>query len=275
MMRIRLNGVRPPKAVVVSAVCLLVLWIRPCLGQANPQPIRSIVGSGGVRVVLPVSIEVDAVFVQRVLEAAAQQQPLRGFRTDVLNDINVTVSLVEKRREGYEAWTWPFQSVVVIASEDIALWDDDKLRRVIRHELVHVGMDRFLGGRQTPIWFREGFAEWAAGGLDCVGHVRLGLNILTRNTDGFVLEELDYPNQVSRGAYDLYASFFDFIEGRYPGPLEDGTLLVAVREGGVRDGIEHTFGKTVEELEGEWQQYLFAVYVEGAIPNCTIAFELN
>ena len=209
------------------------------------------------------------------MEAAKQQLPLRGFRTDVLDEIRVTVSLVEKRREGYEGWAFAVQSVVVIALDDVALWDDDKLRRVIRHEVSHVGMARVLGGRVAPIWFSEGFAEWAAGGPDCAGQVRLGLNVLTRYAGGRALGHLDNPDRVSRNAYDLYASFFSFIEDRYPGPLEEGALLVAVREEGVRDGIENTFGKTVEELEREWQQHLFSVFVDGGIPNCTVRSDLT
>lgn len=262
------KGVRRQHVLTVVVLCLSLVWASPCLDQATSQALRSVEGSGRVRVVVPSSMDLDSTIVERVLEAATPQPPLRGFPTDILAEFGVTVSLVEEGREGYEAWTFPVQSVVVIALGDAALWDTAKMRRVIRHELVHVGLYRFLGGRKVPIWFHEGFAEWAAGGLDCIGQVRLGLNVLARHTGGRVLGQLEHPNGISRGAYDLFASFFDFVDVRYPGLLEDGTLLTAVREEGVRSALEHTFGRTLEELEREWQHHLFAVYVGRPIPRC-------
>jgi len=40
------------------------------------------------------------------------------------------------------------------------------LDRVLRHELAHVALQRFIGGSRVPRWFSEGYATWAAGQLD-------------------------------------------------------------------------------------------------------------
>jgi hypothetical protein len=201
---------------------------------------------GEVRVVFPSWDLVDSVLGLQLVEDVAQSRSLPGLPADILSGRLLTISLAANPRPGIDGLASAGQSMVILPFEAVAAsWTRDQRRRVLRHELAHVGLGRYLSGIQLPSWFREGFAEWAAGGLDCEASGRIHVFLAL----GGDLEDAATPS-ASRVWYDLSASFVAYLDRR--GQVADGALIASVRRLGMDGGMRATFGAGEDVLRSEW-----------------------
>jgi len=232
--------------------------------------VASSIESAQARVVFPSSFKVDPDEARELLVILENQAPVPGIPREVLEGVRVTISLVPNARMDLDAWNFPREAVIAMPAEKALSWEPRKLHRVVRHELAHIALSRHLGERTAPVWFREGFAECAAGGLSCEQKTRLQMNLLLQRAQQGELPELrtSPSSSASRREYDLFASFFEFLEVNSPGIVASGALLAAVKEHGVSTGSQRAYGRTIDELEQDWRAYLLEEYVEADVLEC-------
>lgn len=220
------------------------------------DPIVQGISSGHVRVVAAAGVADSATY-QRVIRAFREQAPLPGLPPGLVEKQLVTISLAARMGEGTDAWAAPASNLIVMSLSDIAVWSRQRLHRVLRHELAHLGLARYLGGNDQALWFREGFAEWVASGVTCEGETRIRIYLHERTRGGnepalLTLTGAAYP----RLRYDLYASFFAYLEERSRAAVSRGELLSNVRALGLEAGMIRTFGANLTALEAGWRGYL-------------------
>lgn len=215
-----------------------------------------------VRVVFPAHERADSAKVLILIDALHSQVPLRGLPADVLAGKKVTISLASQWPSGLYGRSSPIHYLIILPFAEAFSWEPDKLRRVIRHELAHIGLGTFLGYAQVPRWFDEGFAEWSVGGLTCEGEIRVRLEISMRRREQDPPPSLFVPGGLGRSRlrYDLFATFFEYIDEKWGRVVESGKLLDAVKANGVHLGLVRALGENVEALEDGWRSYLLDRY---------------
>ena len=148
------------------------------------------------------------------------------------------------------------------------------LPRVLRHELAHVALHRWLGDARVPRWFHEGYGRWAAGELDFEAEWQLRLAFATNRAPPLDSIALDWPDsRIDAGiAYLLSASTIDYLvsEGGVRG-LE--SLLRRWRESGDLDqAMRRTYGVTVGQFEEDWRMHVRQRYGWALILTHTAVF---
>ena len=132
--------------------------------------------------------------------------------------------------------------------------DASNLRRVLRHELAHIALHRYLAPARIPRWFNEGYATWAAGELDLGGEWRLRVAFATRTAPPLDSLELAWPTATddARTAYLLSASVVNYLV-RSSGV--HGLELFLQRWGeshNMEAALAETYGMSVDQLESYW-----------------------
>lgn len=128
------------------------------------------------------------------------------------------------------------------------------LPRVLRHELAHVALQRYLGAARVPRWFSEGYATWAAGQLDADAGWILRLAFLTRRAPPLDSITLTWPEGAAdaRVAYLLSASAVEYLHDN------GGERVLAIfleqwrASGSFENALRGTYGLTIEQLEHYW-----------------------
>lgn len=260
-----LSPLKPP------SLLFLAVSISLQLPQGTWRPVKEI-RRGGVRVVFPVGTSVSLNQGYELIREVTSQDPLPGFPVGFDAQPKITISLATEPREGQDAWSSAETGLIALPLRGALKWDRAKLHRVIRHELAHIQLGRFLRDQEVPLWFEEGFAEWASGGLSCAGALRLSLELRVRQRIGKEVPSLRLPgiDVRSRVAYDFFVSFFDYLEGQHSGVIGSGALLSATATHGLEKGLLTSTGVSLERLEALWQVYLLERYREtpGSISEC-------
>lgn len=130
------------------------------------------------------------------------------------------------------------------------------LPRVLRHELAHVALHRYLGNAPVPRWFSEGYATWAAGQLDADAAWLLRIAFITRRAPPIDSLALDWPRGVidARVAYLLSASILEYLHA------EGGDRALRIfferwhDSRDFEDALRRTYGLTLGQLERYWGQ---------------------
>jgi hypothetical protein len=164
--------------------------------------------------------------------------------------------------EDMVGWASTEGGLVVLRLADVEKWDDQTLYRNLRHELAHVGLSRYLLGAKVPRWLAEGYSEFAAGGLTCESEVRLifFLRSQQQERDSARLRlRLDEIGNTRLG-YDLFASFFAFLEASPMSSVTSGMMFANMQRWGVDEGLRRTFGVSIEVLEQRWRSPLVKKY---------------
>lgn len=149
---------------------------------------------------------------------------------------------------------FPDSGVIVLpgyASERVLTRD---LPRVLRHELAHVALQRYLGPARVPRWFTEGYATWAAGQLDTDAAWLLRIAFLMQRAPPLDSLVLDWPRGQAdaRIAYLLSASAIEYLVDN-GGERALALFLERWREGGDFDAaLRDTYGLTFGQLERYW-----------------------
>jgi len=210
----------------------------------------------------------------RLAEVMAGAPPLPGLPPDVLAE-PVHVYLAEDERafarlSGGSPPEWGAGIAVLgDTAERIVLpayaterLTPAELPRVLRHELAHVALHRYLGDARVPRWFHEGYARWVAGELDFEAAWQLRLAFATGRAPPLDSLALDWPAaRLDAGvAYLLAASTIDYLVAE--GGVRGLTLMLERwRESGDLDSaMRRTYGVTVAQFEEDWRKHVRARY---------------
>lgn len=250
------------KWTTLVGAALVLLSTRPgeCL-QSSSGSVWNF-GNDRLRIVLPRAEARDRKNAEALLAAFEDIGPTPGIDPLELSRRRITISLATQTSPGVDARSSPSQRLIILPLEHIGNWSGEKLRRVLIHEIAHIRLQEFLGFTDLPVWFQEGFAEWASGGLTCRGEVRIRLELMMRSVQDSSPPRLSGGDglQRSRVSYDLFGTFFEYLEALQPGSVAGGTLLNEVRSRGVHAGLQGAFGLSFAGLERGWNSYLFDLY---------------
>ena len=132
--------------------------------------------------------------------------------------------------------------------------DASNLRRVLRHELAHIALHRYLAPARVPRWFNEGYATWSAGELDLEGEWRLRVAFATRTAPALDSLELAWPTATddARTAYLLSASVVNYLV-RSSGVHGLQLFLERWRDSqNMEAALAATYGMSIDQLETYW-----------------------
>jgi hypothetical protein len=188
---------------------------------------------------------------------------LRGFPQRNLGGGPITISIVAHETPGVEGAAFGDQRTIVLPLTVASTSRTSELRGLMRHELTHIALSTPIGRQKLPKWFEEGFAEWAAGGLSCQGATRINVNLLVNPSllgDSNVLDSPDLA--ASRVGYDLFTTFFEFLDRRNPGV--NLTLLDSINAHGLDTGIRRAVGVDLPALKEQWRSATLRKYGVGS-----------
>lgn len=180
-------------------------------------------------------------------------------------DFHSTVVLVADRDEFRRLARSPMVTALAIPRRNLILIDrsrpssrPDRLRCLLKHELCHLLLHKWIPHGNLPRWLDEGVAQWVSGGFSEV--------MLPRRRsvlDQAVLSGRTIPlYALCRGfsgdertvllSYEQSLSIVQFIVGRY-GPEALRALLVELSEGtSIEDALLKTLSLNSEGLDTAW-----------------------
>jgi hypothetical protein len=147
------------------------------------------------------------------------------------------------------------------------------LQRVLRHELAHIALYRYLAPNRIPRWFNEGYATWSAGELDFAAEWQLRVSFANGSAPPLDSLELSWPRATedARIAYLLSASVVAYLV-RESG--EDALALFLQRwhsTQNMNQALAATYGLSIDQLETHWVRDVrkrygwFAVLTQSAV----------
>jgi hypothetical protein len=147
------------------------------------------------------------------------------------------------------------------------------MRRVLRHELAHIALFRYLAPARIPRWFNEGYATWAAGELDFSGEWQLRVAFATGSAPPLDSLELNWPRatQDAQIAYLLSASIVAYLVRASGQPALASFLERWRASQDMEAALAATYGISVDQLETHWLKDVrkrygwFAVLTQSAV----------
>jgi MYXO-CTERM domain-containing protein len=170
----------------------------------------------------------------------------------------------------------PDRGLIVLPTYDWGRKPLHSVQRTLRHELAHVGLQRYLGPARTPRWFTEGYAQWAAGQWDWEAPWRLRLALAGRRAPPLDSLTLDWPSAAgdARVAYLLSASAVAYLVDR----SGDRGLRIFLERWREEQDFERAFravyGRTVGQFEGDWRRHVKRSYGWGVLLSHSALFWL-
>jgi hypothetical protein len=126
---------------------------------------------------------------------------------------------------------------------------------VLRHELAHVALSRYLGSG-VPRWFHEGYAQLASGSWGASNAWTLRLHIAVGRTPSLESLSLDFRTGriAADQAYMLSYTAVEYLQ-RLGGSRGFARLLQSWKETGDIDvAIRRTYGLTLGQFERMWRR---------------------
>jgi len=198
---------------------------------------------------------VDPAETSEIAAIVLQQLPIPWLPRYILAGETLTIRLVSELPDGADGISSPSSRLIRLPASALS-WDDQRLRRVLRHEITHVALTAFWNDRRSPLWLEEGLASWQDG-LNCKAEARVRLDVIGRIRDGRAMPTLvglrTLPTVIDNYYYGL---FIRFLDERGNGDVSNGSLAAAIKERGIRAGFTEVFGTVLTELEAEWQEHL-------------------
>ncbi len=199
-----------------------------------------------------------------LIEAVTPPPPMPGLSPDILSQGEVIVLLAPNRAvfdslaPGVPDW-----------SGGIAFPEGDRivlpmfapragglpLPVVLRHELAHVALSRYLGSA-VPRWFHEGYAQLASGSWGAKNAWTLRLHIAVGRTPSLESLSLEFRSGriTADQAYMLSYTAVEYLQ-RLGGSRGFARLLQAWKETGDLDiAIRRTYGLTLGQFERMWRR---------------------
>lgn len=150
----------------------------------------------------------------------------------------------------------PESGIIVLPAYFSRRADESQLGEILRHELAHIGLHRYLAPARVPRWFDEGYATWAAGGLDWQSAWLIRIAFALHRAPPLDSLELEFPagETDARVAYLLSATAVQALAQR-AGDVGLTRLLARWRKtGSFEIALRRTFGVTSGQFEREWRE---------------------
>lgn len=150
----------------------------------------------------------------------------------------------------------PEQGIIVLRAYGGTGGAYDELRSVLRHELAHIALHRYIEPGRIPRWFDEGYAVWASGEMDMDAAWVLRVAFATDRAPPLGTLELSWPamSADARVAYLLAASAVEYLV------RESGTRgleLFLARwhtSHNFENALAATYGLSLDQLESHWRK---------------------
>lgn len=210
----------------------------------------------------------DSLLAVRVLAHVEAQPPLPGLPPDI-SRAAVTVVLAPSEAVfdsllGGRVPEWG-AGVAVPSARTMVLptYASQRTRfadpvETLRHEWAHLALHEYVGTRDVPRWFDEGYAEWASGGWGWEDAWRLRLAFALRRAPPLDSLAMDWPEDApaARLAYLLAATAVQYlVEQSGERGLE--ALFRRWRTSGDFDAaLRATYGGTAAQLEEDWRKFV-------------------
>ncbi len=194
----------------------------------------------------------DAARLERALVSAGLEMPPGVQVTLVPED--------DPRAEALPRWivgrAWGDREIEIFPAR-ASVYPYDSLESVLRHEIVHLALDRRAGGRPLPRWFHEGVAEAVGSERGLLEQWQLVRAMATAPTLADVAARFDSDRELETAdAYRLAAALVDDVRRRH-GAGAPGAIAARVAGGMPFEGafIAET-GETVEQAAAQaWAVY--------------------
>lgn len=205
---------------------------------------------------------------QRVMQYAQGYDSLPGLPADAPafgSPIRIYLASDDKQfREltGNRAPDWgsgiavPDQGVIVLRAYGGNQGAFAELPSLLRHELAHIALHRYIAPGRIPRWFNEGYAVWAAGELDSSAEWQLRLAFVTDNAPPLDSLELSWPAMTAdaRVAYLLAASVVKYLVNQSGQRGLDLFLQRWHESHNFEGSLASTYGLSVDQLELHWKR---------------------
>lgn len=154
--------------------------------------------------------------------------------------------------------------------------DESQLGEILRHELAHIGLHRYLAPARVPRWFDEGYATWAAGGLDWESAWLIRVAFALHRAPPLDSLELEFPagETDARVAYLLSATAVQALATRAGDVGLERLLQTWRRTGSFEAALRRTFGVTSGQFEREWRDQVKRRYGWLVVVSDTTVFWL-
>lgn len=206
----------------------------------------------------------------RLLDAVSAAPALPGLPADVLaadDPVHIFLAPDPARFDsltGGAAPEWgagialPEAGVIVLPAYASRRAAPGDLARILRHELAHVALHRYLAPARIPRWFHEGYARWAAGDLDWEAGWQLRLAFLLGRAPPLDSLTLAWPaaEAEARVAYLLSASAIEYLAQH--GGVRGLSLFLArwKEEGELEPALWRTYGLQLPQFEKAWRKHV-------------------
>ena len=168
----------------------------------------------------------------------------------------------------------PQAGIIVIPGYSGGRATNSNMRSVLRHELAHIALHRYLEPARIPRWFNEGYATWAAGDLDVEAGWRLRIAFATNNAPPLDSLELEWPTATNDAqlAYLISASVIEYLV-RESGEAALASFLERWRTTqNMEAALAQTYHVSVDQLETYWRKDVRSRYGWFAVLTQTAAF---
>lgn len=150
----------------------------------------------------------------------------------------------------------PEQGIIVLRAYGGTGGAYDDLPGLLRHELAHIALHRYLQPTRVPRWFDEGYAVWASGELDMDAAWLLRVAFATQRAPSLDSLELSWPRMTTdaRVAYLLAASAVEYMV-RESGTRGLGLFLKQWHDSqNFEIALAGTYGLSLDQLENHWRK---------------------
>ena len=273
-------GARIPRAGIAGShllraipLCVfsLVVCTSACTGEVDRTSDQDILAPllSGTRVVFhfPAQMQPDTVAEREILRALAAQDTFPAQGEARLPAV-MHIVLTESSDPGRVAAAIVESNTIRVQYAGVYLWSHQNLRTILRHELAHFILNSAVRRRLVPVWFSEGYAEWASGLLNCFRYEKLPSAVLHNKATIHTTFQLDRIETAFGGklSYELYRTTLDFLNARL-GAIGIERLVRETADHGFSEAMLTVAGLTLKEFERAWIDFLGREF--GSLPGGT------
>lgn len=211
-----------------------------------------------IRVLAPKDHDPPRDLLPRVYQIVKRQAAIPGIRPDILEEKTLTITLATASLGEVHGAAVPSQTLIILSLDRLAQWESEQAAQVVRHELAHILLAEAVGFQQVPVWFDEGFAEWASRYSECRKDSTLRDDLIRRTHQGQPVPSLLTEEGFTRTpvGYAYACDAVQFLARRWTRPLESGRLFQAIATHGFLAGVEASLGTDLSSLDLTWQESL-------------------
>lgn len=151
----------------------------------------------------------------------------------------------------------PYEGIIVVPAYSSERTDLQHVPQILRHELAHIALHRFLGGAQVPRWFSEGYAMWSAGQFEGDAGWKLRVAFVSKRAPPLDSITLDWPllGADAELAYLLSASAVRYLHSLGPAATFDEFLQRWRDDGSFELALRETYALASPQFERQWRAY--------------------